>query len=115
MGTIREVDAISDAIIATEREIAGNAWGLEDTDPADETGDRALESMGEGLEGQHELEEDDDTTLEGEESDEESEGTEEDETGEAEAAEAAAAGKKPGEGEGEQPGTKPAREQPTPG
>lgn len=58
MGQIREVDAISDAIVATEREIAGEAWDIEDTDPADETGDRSLESMGEGLEGQHEEGED---------------------------------------------------------
>ncbi len=96
MGTIREVDAISDAIIATEREIAGNAWGLEDTDPADETGDRALESMGDGLEGQHEAEEDDDAGSEEQEGDD---GTEADEgtTDEAAAAEAETAGKKEGE------------------
>lgn len=54
MGQVREVDAISDAIIETEREIAGEAWGIEDTERADATGDRTLEGMGDGLEGQHE-------------------------------------------------------------
>jgi hypothetical protein len=80
---IREVDAISDAIIATEREIAGDAWGQEETDALDATGDRSHEDMGEGLEGQHELEGDDDA--EGEDADGE---------GETE-------GKGEGEGEGE--------------
>jgi hypothetical protein len=51
---IREVDAISDAIIATEKEIAGEAWGNEDTDVADASGDRSMEDIGDGLEGQHE-------------------------------------------------------------
>lgn len=107
MGQIREVDAISDAIIATEREIAGNAWDLEDTDPADETGDRALESMGDGLEGQHELEDEDDAEgSEEQQGGEESEG-EEGEEGEAETAEAED-GKT---GEGEQPGAKTVEQQ----
>lgn len=52
---IREVDAITDAIIETEREIAGDAWGIEDTE-RDTEGDRSLEDLGEGLEGQHEPE-----------------------------------------------------------
>lgn len=69
---IREIDAIGDAIIATEKEIAGEAWGQEDSDVAlDETGDRSLEDMGEGLEGQHEAEDDDE--LEGEEAEGEEE------------------------------------------
>lgn len=107
MGKIREVDAISDAIVATEREIAGDAWGNEDTDPADETGDRTLESMGEGLEGQHEAEDDDDAGSEEQEGDEESEGEDGDETEGAEA-EADATGET---GEGEQPPAKTAGEQ----
>jgi hypothetical protein len=100
MGKVREVETvsdldISDAIIATEREISGNAWDIEDTDPLDETGDRALESMGEGLEGQHEHEDD-----EGAEGSEETEGEEESEgedqgEGEAEAGKVEAAAKSP--------------------
>lgn len=66
MGQIREVDAISDAIIETEREIAGEAWGNEETERLDSTGDRALESMGEGLEGQQEAD-DGDAETDGEE------------------------------------------------
>lgn len=79
MGQLREVDAISDAIIETEREIAGEAWGIEDTERADSTGNRALESMGDGLEGQHEAAEEDEDAqgseeeIEGEESDEDGE------------------------------------------
>lgn len=95
MGQIREVDAISesdlsDAIIATEREIAGEAWGQEDTDLADETGDRSLESMGDGLEGQHEP---DDDALEGsEEQDGETDSGKEGEEGEEDQTEQAQAG-----------------------
>lgn len=80
MGKIREVDAISDAIIATEREIAGEAWGNEETDALDDTGDRSLEAIGEGLEGQHEAEDEDEAELS--ESEEEDEGEEESEDGE---------------------------------
>src|ERR1700761_6257753 len=70
---IREVDAISDAIIETEREIAGEAWDIEDTERADSSGDRSLEDLGDGLEGQHEPEEDE--TADGDaEGDEDSEG-----------------------------------------
>lgn len=83
---IREVDAISDAIIETEKEIAGDAWGQEETSAVDETGDRSLEDMGDGLEGQHEAEDEDET--EGEDADGESEDEGE---GEDEAAVAAAA------------------------
>jgi hypothetical protein len=64
-----EVDAITDAIIETEREIAGEAWGQEDTE-RDASGDQSLEDMGEGLEGEHQPEEED-------EPDEESEGEDE--------------------------------------
>lgn len=72
----REIDdAITNAIIETEREIAGSAWDQEETE-LDESGDRSLESMGEGLEGQHEPE--DDEELEAEEA-EEAEGDEESE------------------------------------
>jgi hypothetical protein len=100
MGELRTIDAddLEGAIIATENEIAGEAWGQEDTDPMDESGDRSLESMGGGLEGQHEAGEDDDAEVS-----EESEG-EDGETGEGEGeadgeAEQAAAGK---DGEGDQ-------------
>ncbi len=108
MGIIREVDAISDAIIATEREIAGNAWDLEDTDPADETGDRALESMGDGLEGQHELEEDDDAGSEEQEGAEDSEGDEQTQA-DAATSEADKTGKT--EGEGNEPAPKAGEQQ----
>jgi len=74
---IREVDAISDAIIETEKEIAGEAWGNEDTSALDETGDRSLEDIGEGLEGQQEPEDEDET--EGEDADGETESEGEDE------------------------------------
>lgn len=90
MGQVREVDAISDAIIETEREIAGEAWGIEDTERADSTGNRALESMGDGLEGQHEAAEEDEDAegseeeTEGEESDEEAEDGEDEEGEDAE-------------------------------
>jgi|SRR5882762_65711 len=90
---IREVDAISDAIIATEREIAGDAWGQEDTDLGDATGDRALEDIGGGLEGQHEQEDADDA--EGEEAEgEDGEGEGEEAEGQTEAEIAAAAAAK---------------------
>lgn len=64
MGQVREVELteqdITDAMIATEKEIAGGAWGDEETDALDDTGDRSLEEIGEGLEGQHEADEDED-------------------------------------------------------
>ncbi len=76
---LREIDAIGDAIIATEKEIAGDAWGQEETEQGD-AGDRSLEELGEGLEGQQEPEDDeseeetsDDETPEGEGEAEESE------------------------------------------
>lgn len=93
MGQVREVDAISDAIMETEKEIAGDAWGNEETSALDDTGSRTLESMGDGLEGQHEHEDDDAGSEEqdgdesgGEEEAEEGEDGEEGE-GEAEAGE----------------------------
>lgn len=97
MGEIREVDAITDAIIATEREIAGEAWGQEDTDLLDETGDRTLESMGAGLEGQHEAE--DDESADGSEEQEGEEESEADGEGEGDAEETAEGN----EGEGGEP------------
>ena len=49
-----ELDAALDAaMIATDREIAAEAWGKE-ADDLDDSGDRSLEEMGDGLEGQHE-------------------------------------------------------------
>jgi hypothetical protein len=56
-------DPITAAIIATNKEIAGDAWGNEETDALDASGDRSLEDLGEGLEGQHEA----DGEVEGEE------------------------------------------------
>lgn len=55
----REDDILRDAIIGTEKEIFGEAFGKEGT-ALDESGDRSNEQMGDGLEGQHEPEEDDD-------------------------------------------------------
>jgi hypothetical protein len=68
-------DPITAAMIATEKEVAGFAWDIEDTDAADPSGDQSLEDMGEGLEGQHEAE------AEGEEADGEAEGEVEAEPG----------------------------------
>lgn len=51
-------DPITAAMIETEREVAGFAWDVEDTEAADPTGDRSLEDLGDGLEGQHEVDED---------------------------------------------------------
>jgi len=98
MGVVREEDAISDAIIETEREIAGDAWDIEDTERLDASGDRALESMGDGLEGQIEQDPDEseggDEDVDGEEDPGEGEGDEEEEADgeEGEEAEAGQAG-----------------------
>lgn len=54
-----EDDILRDAIIGTEKEIFGDAFGQEEL-THDETGDRSLEAMGDGLEGQVEPDEDDD-------------------------------------------------------
>lgn len=100
MGQMREVDAISDAIVATEREIAGEAWDIEETDPADETGDRSLESLGEGLEGQHEAEEDETEPADSEETEDEEESEDgEDEGEDGEGSEEPKGEKKEGEGD----------------
>lgn len=53
-------DAITQAMIETEKEVAGFAWDQEDTEALDAAGDQTLEDMGDGLEGQHEPDEDDD-------------------------------------------------------
>lgn len=52
-----ENDILRDAIIATDKEIAGNVWD-QDSITHDETGDRSHEAMGTGLEGQNEPDED---------------------------------------------------------
>lgn len=49
-----EQDILRDAIIGTEKEIFGDAFGHEDGLTLDETGDRSREAIGDGLEGQHE-------------------------------------------------------------
>jgi len=59
-------DPIEAAMIETEKEIAGFAWDNEETEALDASGDRSLEDLGDGLEGQHEAEEGEDET-EGEE------------------------------------------------
>lgn len=71
-------DPITAAMIETEKEIAGFAWDIEDTEALDASGDRSLEEQGEGLEGQHELGEGEET--EGEDA-EETEGEGEEGTG----------------------------------
>lgn len=77
-------DDVANAIIETEREIAGAAWGDEETEALDASGDRSLEDQGEGLEGQHEVDEDEE--VEETESDEETEGEDDEGEGDAKAA-----------------------------
>lgn len=72
----REID-IGQMITATEKEIAGSAWGQEDEIVLDETGDRSQEAMGDGLEGQHEPDDDDEAS-----DADQAEGEEESESGE---------------------------------
>jgi hypothetical protein len=61
-------DPITAAMIETEKEVAGFAWDNEETEAADPSGDQSLEDMGDGLEGQHEAEDDvDGEEAEGEE------------------------------------------------
>ena len=70
-----ESEALGNAMTATDKEIAGHAWGDEDGGVAlDETGDRSVEEMGDGLEGQHEP--DDDEGAEDEAEGDEDEGEE---------------------------------------
>jgi hypothetical protein len=96
----REIDAISTAIIETEREIAGDAWDQEETE-RDDSG-TALESMGEGLEGQHEADDDEDADGEDAEGTEESDAEGEADDAQADAAVAAAATAAAKDGKGEQ-------------
>jgi len=57
IANFREVELteadVTNAIIETEKEIAGSPWGDEETEAFDPSGDRSLEEIGEGLEGQH--------------------------------------------------------------
>lgn len=69
----KEDDILREAIIGTEREIFGDAFGQEDT-TLDETGDRSLEAMGDGLEGQVEPNDDEDEPEETDEEEGEGEG-----------------------------------------
>jgi len=55
----KDDDILRDAIIGTEKEIAASAFDQEDL-TLDETGDRGLEAMGDGLEGQNDPDEDGD-------------------------------------------------------
>ena len=63
----QDIDIIGNAITATEKEIAGSAWDDEERFALDDTGDRSQEGMGDGLEGQQEDDEDDETGVETEE------------------------------------------------
>lgn len=65
-----DMEILREAMIETEKEVFGEAFGQEET-THDETGDKSLEDMGTGLEGQHEDEEE-----EGEETETEEEGEE---------------------------------------
>jgi hypothetical protein len=58
-----EDDLLGNAIIETEKEIASGAWD-EEPGALDPTGDRSLEEMGDGLEGQHEDDEEEETEVE---------------------------------------------------
>lgn len=88
-------DPITAAMIETEKEVAGFAWDNEETEAHDASGDRSLEGMGDGLEGQHEA--DDDAEADGEDAEGEAES-------EAEVAAQAEADKdKTGEGEQSKP------------
>ena len=78
---MREIDPIGTAIIETEKEIFGEAFGAEST-TIDDSGDKTVEEMGEGLEGQHEPPEDEEDD---EAEDGESEESEDGEEGEGEA------------------------------
>lgn len=60
-----EASILDAAIAATENEIFGEAFGKEEN-RLDDTGDRSLEQMGTGLEGQHEPEEEGDESETGE-------------------------------------------------
>jgi hypothetical protein len=70
-----EIDEIGNAIDSTNKEIFGEAFEQEEL-TLDETGDRTVEQMGEGLEGQHEPDDDDEAEGEESEGDEESDGEE---------------------------------------
>lgn len=61
----KDDDILRDAIIGTEKEIFGEAYGKDEL-TLDESGDRSIESMGEGLEGRHELEDEGDEGEDGE-------------------------------------------------
>lgn len=69
----KEDDILRDAIIGTEKEIFGDAFGKDEV-TLDETGDRSLEAIGDGLEGQHEPDDEDETEDEQEASEQGTEG-----------------------------------------
>lgn len=89
---------LDNAVDATSQEIYASAWG-DDEPVLDETGDRSIEGMGEGLEGQTEVEDEDAEAEEGEGEESEAEGDDNGKDGEA--------GK---EGEGDDAATKAAAE-----
>src|SRR5665213_1322145 len=63
-----EIDILGEAFAGTEKEIFGESAGTA-PEALDDSGDRSVEDMGEGLEGQHEADE----AAEGEETPEEAE------------------------------------------
>ena len=90
----KEDDILRDAIIGTDKEIASSAWDQEDLS-SDDDGDKSLEMMGDGLEGQREPEEDDEgdedgadeaTEVEAKDGEAETDGKNGDDKAEAEAA-----------------------------
>jgi hypothetical protein len=98
----QDEELIRDAITSTDKEIWSEAWGKEGDGVHDDTGDRTNEQMGEGLEGQHEPDEDEapedeqsedeeseEKESEGEDGEEGEEGKEQEEEGEEEEGEEA--------------------------
>lgn len=73
---LKEIDALGEAIAATEKEIFGEANDLEDV-VLDETQDRSREDMGDGLEGQVEAAGDDDGSEEDADTEDEADGDDE--------------------------------------
>ena len=96
-------DLIGQAIAATEKEIFGEAFG-QDEIVHDETGDRSNEQMGEGLEGQHEPPDDEETESEDDDEspDDEEESEGEEEEGEADEGEEGASEEEDADAEPEQ-------------
>ncbi len=100
----RETELLSQAIIDTEKEIAGSAWGNDEV-VLDETNDRSVEQTGDGLEGQHE---EDEEETEGEDSEQAEGEGETDKDGKGDESETDKSAKPEGD---DKPETKPAEPQ----